>query len=63
MISEKKEVFFKRYLGNGFYLKREGEGYWLGHETVTGRDSTVKRIRISKEAYDELMKVLRTVSK
>jgi len=50
------EVFFKRYLGLGFYLKREGEGYWLGHETE-GREGGIRRVRISKAAYDELMKV------
>lgn len=53
---------FKRYLGNGFYLKREVDNHWLGHETTSGRDSTIKRIRISPEAYQELMKVLKAVS-
>lgn len=58
MITEKREVFFKRWIGAGFYLKREGESYWLGHETDMGEgESRVQRVRISKAAYDELLKV------
>ena len=52
----KREVFFKRYLGLGFYLKREGDSYWIGHK-IEGRGGGIKRIRISKAAYVELMKV------
>lgn len=61
-MTEKQDVLFKRYLGMGFYLKREGDAHWLGHERRDRRDSMVQRVRISKEAYDELMKLLRKES-
>ena len=57
-MTQRREVFFKRFLGLGFYLKREGESYWLGHETDMGaEESRIQRVRITKTAYDELMKV------
>lgn len=56
------DVLFKRYLGLGFYLKREGDNYWLGHKTE-GREGGIQRIRISKTAYDELMKVRRLLER
>lgn len=59
-MTSKGEVFFKRYLGLGFYLKREGDSYWLGHKTE-GREGGIKRIRISKAAYAELMQVRKTL--
>lgn len=46
-----KEVFYKRFLGLGFYVKREGESYWLGHQRPDGID----RIRITKEIYQGLL--------
>ena len=60
----KREVFFKRFLGLGFYLKREGESYWLGHETDMGAgESRIQRVRITKAAYDELMNVRRLLER
>lgn len=47
-----KETIFKRFLGAGFYLKREGENYWLGHQ----REDGITRIRIQKETYQTLLK-------
>ena len=58
MIAQKREIIFKAWIGAGFYLKREGESYWLGHETDMGAgESRIQRVRITKTAYDELMKV------
>jgi hypothetical protein len=58
MIAQKREIIFKACIGAGFYLKREGNSYWLGHETDMGEgESRVQRVRITKAAYDELMKV------
>ena len=58
MIAQKREIIFKAWIGAGFYLKREGESYWLGHETDMGAgESRIQRVRITKAAYDELMKV------
>jgi hypothetical protein len=61
-MTPKREVFSKRYLGLGFYLKREGESHWLGHETE-GREGGIRRVRITKAAYDELMKVRRLLER
>lgn len=55
-----REVFYKRFLGGGFYVKREGDSYWLGH----ARQDGISRIRITKEIYQGLLdqgKALRKV--
>lgn len=48
------DTLYKRFLGGGFYVKREGESYWLGHQTKDG----VSRIRVRKETYDALSEEL-----
>lgn len=46
-----REIFYKRFLGGGFYVKREGDSYWLGH----ARQDGISRIRITKEIYQGLL--------
>src|SRR4029077_4728784 len=43
------DALYKRFLGGGLYVRREGENYWLGHEEKNGMSQ--RQIRIRKETY------------
>lgn len=51
----KAETVSKRYLNRGatmgFYVKREGDSFWLGFSTP----GSIHRTRISKTLYQALM--------
>ena len=43
----------KRFIGGNMYVKREDGSYWLG--VYLTKDS-IRRIRISKETYDQILR-------
>lgn len=47
----------KRFLRAGFYVKKEGHGYWLGH--YCEEKMKVVRMRISPLTYKMLLKEAR----
>lgn len=42
----------KRFIGGNMYVKREDDSYWLG---VYLTKNSIRRIRISKETYDQIL--------
>lgn len=48
-----REVFYKRFLSGSFYVKREGDNYWLGHYSEDR--SSAELMRITKETYVRLL--------
>jgi len=55
-MSGAKKVFAKNPLGNGFWLIREDDKHWIGYETKENGRSRIQLVKITKDAYVEILK-------